>query len=49
MLQDNANEPKYSWPARKDAKVIGKSYDKLDGMPKATGAAKYTCDVNLRQ
>ena len=36
----------YSWPARDEAKLIGKSHDRLDGMVKATGAAKYTYDVN---
>ena len=38
----------YSWPSAKDAKVIGKSHERLDGTAKATGAAKYTYDVNLK-
>ncbi len=37
----------YSWPARDEAQLIGKSHDRLDGLVKATGAAKYTYDVNL--
>ena len=36
----------YSWPERENAKVIGKSYDRLDGAAKATGAAKYSYDIN---
>lgn len=38
----------YSWPSRAATTVIGKEYDRLDGMAKATGAAKYTYDVNLK-
>jgi xanthine dehydrogenase YagR molybdenum-binding subunit len=38
----------YNWPARDKAAVIGKSPDRLDGVAKATGAAKYTYDVNLK-
>ncbi|MGE0759316.1 MAG: xanthine dehydrogenase family protein molybdopterin-binding subunit [Pirellulaceae bacterium] len=37
----------YSWPKRDGASVIGKGYDRLDGVAKATGAAKYTYDINL--
>ena len=38
----------YSWPSRKDAKVIGKDHKRLDTMAKTTGAAKYTYDINLK-
>ena len=38
----------YSWPSREATTVIGKEHDRLDGMAKATGAAKYTYDVNLK-
>ena len=38
----------YSWPSRADAKVIGNEYDRLDGFAKATGAAKYSYDINLK-
>ena len=38
----------YSWPSRADAKVIGKEHDRLDGFAKATGAAKYSYDINLK-
>ena len=38
----------YSWPTREAAKVIGTSPDRLDGLAKATGAAKYTYDINLK-
>lgn len=38
----------YSWPAREQAAVIGKAHDRLDGVAKASGAAKYTYDVNLK-
>ena len=48
--KDNDKEPMgpYNWPARKDAAVIGKDHDRLDGLVKSTGAAKYTYDVNLK-
>ncbi|MBM3999209.1 MAG: xanthine dehydrogenase family protein molybdopterin-binding subunit [Planctomycetes bacterium] len=38
----------YSWPVREKSTVIGKSHDRLDGLAKATGSAKYTYDVNLK-
>ncbi|MBC8354248.1 MAG: xanthine dehydrogenase family protein [Planctomycetes bacterium] len=38
----------YSWPSREATAVIGKEYDRLDGLAKVTGAAKYTYDVNLK-
>ena len=38
----------YKWPSRKDAKVVGKEHNRLDGIAKATGAAKYTYDINLK-
>ena len=40
-------EVKYYWPARDEAKVIGKDYNRIDGLAKATGAAKYAFDINL--
>ncbi len=40
-------ETKYSWPARGKASIIGKRSVRLDGAAKASGAAKYTYDVNL--
>ncbi len=41
-------DTKYSWPSREDSAVIGKPIDRLDGLAKATGAAKYTYDINLK-
>ncbi len=38
----------YSWPAKDKATAIGKRVKRVDGMAKATGAAKYTYDVNLK-
>ncbi len=38
----------YSWPSREASAVIGKVHDRLDGVVKSTGAAKYTYDVNLK-
>ncbi|HEV3338911.1 MAG TPA: xanthine dehydrogenase family protein molybdopterin-binding subunit [Pirellulales bacterium] len=38
----------YSWPKFGEASVIGKEHDRLDGLEKATGAAKYTYDINLK-
>jgi xanthine dehydrogenase YagR molybdenum-binding subunit len=38
----------YSWPTKEKTHAIGKRVKRLDGMAKATGAAKYTYDVNLK-
>lgn len=38
----------YSWPSRDTATVVGTSPLRLDGLAKATGAAKYTYDINLK-
>ena len=38
----------YNWPSREQATVIGKEIKRLDGLAKATGAAKYSFDVNLK-
>ena len=38
----------YNWPTREKASVIGKPHDRLDGVAKASGTAKYTYDVNLK-
>ncbi|MCA9185382.1 MAG: xanthine dehydrogenase family protein molybdopterin-binding subunit [Pirellulaceae bacterium] len=40
-------DTKYSWPASHQAQLIGKRVDRLDGLVKSTGAAKYTYDLNL--
>ena len=40
-------EVNYSWPANHKARLIGKRVDRLDGMEKSQGTAKYTYDVNL--
>jgi xanthine dehydrogenase YagR molybdenum-binding subunit len=41
-------EVTYSWPAKDKATLIGKPTNRLDGLAKATGAAKYTYDINLK-
>ena len=38
----------YSWPKREDTVLIGKPINRLDGVEKTTGTAKYTYDVNLK-
>jgi xanthine dehydrogenase YagR molybdenum-binding subunit len=38
----------YSWPAKDKTTQIGKRHNRLDGLAKATGAAKYTYDINLK-
>jgi xanthine dehydrogenase YagR molybdenum-binding subunit len=38
----------YSWPTKEKSQAIGKKVKRLDGMAKATGAAKYTYDINLK-
>lgn len=35
------------WPVNKDLKYVGKSHERLDGLAKATGRARYTADVQL--
>jgi len=40
-------EKTYAWPSREQAAQIGKRHDRIDGMAKSTGQAKYTYDVNL--
>jgi xanthine dehydrogenase YagR molybdenum-binding subunit len=41
-------EVNYSWPAKDKTTQIGKRHNRLDGLAKATGAAKYTYDINLK-
>lgn len=36
----------YVWPAKGTATLIGKPLDRTDGIPKTTGAAKYSYDIN---
>ena len=43
-----ANTPDYSWPPMDARKVIGKPYKRLDGPQKASGRAKYTSDLKLK-
>ena len=38
--------PEYKWPEADQRRVIGKPYNRIDGIAKASGAAKYTFDVN---
>jgi xanthine dehydrogenase YagR molybdenum-binding subunit len=48
-LQDEKPaEGPYHWPSREEASVIGKDHHRLEGIQKATGAAKYTYDINLK-
>ena len=35
----------YSWPERGTTSLLGTSQDRIDGLPKCTGAAKYAYDV----
>ena len=38
--------PDYKWPEPDQRRVIGKPHNRIDGPAKATGAAKYTFDIN---
>jgi xanthine dehydrogenase YagR molybdenum-binding subunit len=40
-------EVKYSWPENHNTRLIGKRINRLDGMEKSAGTAKYTYDINL--
>ncbi|MGH9587338.1 MAG: xanthine dehydrogenase family protein molybdopterin-binding subunit, partial [Acidobacteriaceae bacterium] len=35
------------WPINKDLKYVGKPHERLDGLAKATGQARYTADMQL--
>jgi xanthine dehydrogenase YagR molybdenum-binding subunit len=39
-------ERKFAWPARADNVLIGKDIQRIDGVAKASGQAKYTADIN---
>ena len=39
---------KYGWPAKDKTSLLGKKVTRLDGLPKSTGMAKYTYDINLK-
>ena len=43
-----ANTPDYSWPPMESRKVIGKPPKRLDGPQKASGRAKYTSDLKMK-
>ena len=43
-----ANTPDYSWPPMESRKIIGTSPKRLDGPQKASGRAKYTSDLNMK-
>jgi xanthine dehydrogenase YagR molybdenum-binding subunit len=38
--------PKYDWPVAEKRSHIGKRISRIDGPLKATGAAKYSYDIN---
>ncbi len=40
-------EVKYSWPENHKTELIGKRVNRIDGMAKSSGVAKYTYDENL--
>jgi xanthine dehydrogenase YagR molybdenum-binding subunit len=40
-------EVEYRWPENHKSRLIGKRVDRLDGLDKSLGVAKYTYDVNL--
>jgi xanthine dehydrogenase YagR molybdenum-binding subunit len=40
-------EVQYSWPENYKARLIGKRINRLDGLEKSSGTAKYTYDINL--
>lgn len=39
-------ERKFAWPARAENTLIGKDIQRIDGVAKASGQAKYTADIN---
>jgi xanthine dehydrogenase YagR molybdenum-binding subunit len=43
-----ANTPDYSWPPMDQRKVIGKPFKRLDGPVKASGRARYSSDLKMK-
>jgi xanthine dehydrogenase YagR molybdenum-binding subunit len=43
-----ANTPDYSWPPMESRKIMGKPMKRLDGPQKASGRAKYTSDLKMK-
>lgn len=43
-----ATERKHAWGPRKDNVLIGKSIQRIDGAGKASGAAKFSADINTK-
>src|SRR4051794_7296157 len=43
-----ANTPNYSWPPMDQRKVIGKPFKRLDGQVKASGRARYSSDLKMK-
>ncbi len=41
----DSTTPNYHWPPMNDRRVMGKPHTRLDGIQKASGAAKYNSDV----
>ncbi len=48
LQEQTENQGPYSWPSRQDASVVGTEQDRVDGVAKSTGAAKFTYDLNLK-
>jgi xanthine dehydrogenase YagR molybdenum-binding subunit len=40
--------PDYSWPQPPERRVIGKRLDRVDGLAKSSGTAKFSSDFNQR-
>jgi xanthine dehydrogenase YagR molybdenum-binding subunit len=40
-------DTKYFWPSADESKILGKRVNRLDGIAKSNGSAKYTYDVNF--
>lgn len=45
-MADQPERSIYAWPDQDTTSLIGRRHTRLDGMPKATGAAIYTYDMN---
>src|SRR5260370_33998985 len=43
-----ANTPDYSWPPMESRKIMGKPMKRLDGPQKASGRAKYSSDLKMK-
>jgi len=48
MADTETTTPKFGWAPRAENKYIGKDIPRIDAIPKLTGTAKYSADMNTK-